>query len=45
MVLLGLSFSAVTSRAAAKAIHFLMVDADTQMYHQLGAIVALGFFS
>ncbi len=38
------SFSAVTSRAAAKAIRFLMVDADTQMYHQLGAIVALSFF-
>ena len=38
------SFFAVTSRAAAKAIRFLMVDADTQMYHQLGAIVALSFF-
>ena len=38
------SFSAVTSQVAAKAIRFLMVDADTQMYHQLGAIVALSVF-
>jgi ATP-binding cassette subfamily C protein len=38
------SFSAVTSQVADKAIRFLMLDADTQMYHQLGAIAALSAF-
>jgi ATP-binding cassette, subfamily C, bacterial len=38
------SFSAVTSQVADKAIRFLIVDADTQMYHQLGAIAALSAF-
>jgi ATP-binding cassette subfamily C protein len=38
------SFAAVTREVADKAIRFLLVDADTQMYHQLGAIAALSAF-
>jgi ATP-binding cassette, subfamily C, bacterial len=38
------NFSAVTKQVASKAIRFLLVDADTKMYHQLGAIVALSTF-
>jgi ATP-binding cassette, subfamily C, bacterial len=38
------SFSAVTNQVAAKAIRFFQVDADTKMYHQLGAIAALSAF-
>ena len=38
------NFSVVTKQAASKAIRFIQVDADTKMYHQLGAIVALSAF-
>jgi len=38
------SFAAVTNQVAATAIRFLQVDADTKMYHQLAAIVALSAF-
>lgn len=38
------SFSAITNQVAAKAIRFMQVDADTKMYHQLGAIAALSAF-
>ncbi|MHC1727796.1 MAG: ABC transporter transmembrane domain-containing protein [Syntrophobacteraceae bacterium] len=37
-------FSAITKEAAEKGIHFLQVDAATQMYHQIGATVALSAF-
>ena len=38
------NFSAVTNQVASKAIRFIQVDADTKMYHQIGAIVALSAF-
>jgi ATP-binding cassette, subfamily C, bacterial len=38
------NFFAVTDQLAAKTIRFFQVDADTKMYHQIGAIVALSSF-
>ena len=38
------SFARITDRFAAQAVHFIEVDATTQMYHQIGAIVALSAF-
>jgi ATP-binding cassette, subfamily C, bacterial len=38
------NFSAVTNQVASKAIRFILVDADTKMYHQIGAIFALSAF-
>jgi ATP-binding cassette subfamily C protein len=38
------SFTAITNQVAIKAIRFMQVDADTKMYHQLGAIAALSAF-
>ncbi len=38
------SFSAITNQFAAQAVRFIQVDATTQMYHQIGAIVALSVF-
>lgn len=38
------NFSAVTSLLADKTVRFFQVDADTKMYHQLGAIATLSFF-
>lgn len=37
-------FSAITKQVAAKGIRFLQVDAATQMYHRIGAAVALSAF-
>lgn len=38
------SFSVITNQLATKATRFFQVDADTRMYHQIGAIVALSSF-
>ena len=38
------SFSAVTQQIAVQGIHFLQGDAATQMYHRIGATVALSTF-
>ncbi len=37
-------FSAITKQIAGKGVRFLQVDATTQMYHQIGATVALAAF-
>jgi ATP-binding cassette, subfamily C, bacterial len=37
-------FSVITKQVAAKGIRFLQVDAATQMYHRVGAAIALSAF-
>jgi ATP-binding cassette, subfamily C, bacterial len=38
------NFSAITNQFAEQAIRFIQVDATTQMFHQIGAIIALSAF-
>jgi ATP-binding cassette, subfamily C, bacterial len=38
------NFSGVTKQFSEQAIRFIQVDATTQMYHQIGAIIALSAF-
>jgi ATP-binding cassette, subfamily C, bacterial len=38
------NFSAITNQFVAQAVRFIQVDATTQMYHQIGAIIALSAF-
>jgi ATP-binding cassette subfamily C protein len=40
----ALGFSGITGQVADKAIRFIQVDANTRMYHQLGAIAGLSAF-
>ena len=37
-------FSEITKQVATKGIRFLQVDAATQMYHRIGATIALSAF-